>query len=239
MLEVHQLSLSINRQPKIHPLSFTLAPGERACLLGASGSGKSLIARCLLDMPPPGSKLAGHIRSPGRPAAIFQDSSCALHPLISVGKQLTLAQRAANDAQPPAALLAEMGFEQPAAVMKRYPGELSGGQRQRICIALALLSRSPLLIADEPTTALDVVTQRQVLQALQRGLQRNPRQGLLFITHDIAVAAMLCRRALVMADGRLVEQGELPQLLAQPRHPATQALITAARQSVQPLALAS
>lgn len=246
MLDVRQLALCIDGEHKIHDLSFSLAPGERVCLLGGSGSGKSLTTRCLLGALPIGSQLSGSIRLEGhevaglplsqrplskRPAAIFQDSATSLNPLFTIEAQLRMALKHQQTYQALPDLLRAVGFSDPQAVLTRYPGELSGGQRQRLCIALALLCERPLLIADEPTTALDVVTQALVLQTLQDRLQCSPRTSLLFITHDITVAAMICQRALVMEGGRLVEQGDMRQLLTQPRHSYTRALVSAARQA--------
>lgn len=244
LLAVNNLTLTIDGITKLDNLSFALHPGERVALLGASGSGKSLTARALLGLPLTGSTMRGAIHFSGqdsavqqpRIAAIFQDSSAALHPLIGVGKQLVLALRANGISSARAAweagisLLATAGFSQPDRIAHRYPGELSGGQRQRVCIALALASQSALLIADEPTTALDVITQEQVLQALKIYTSREPERALLFITHDIAVAAALCQRALVLSEGKIVEQGTIDALVRHPQHPYTVALVAAARQ---------
>jgi len=246
VLDVRQLTLSIDGSRKIHDVSFSLAPGERVCLLGGSGSGKSLTARCLLGALPIGSQLSGSIRLQGhdvaglplsrrppdeRPAAIFQDSATSLNPLFTIEAQLRMALKRQPTHRSLPDLLRSVGFADPHTVLARYPGELSGGQRQRLCIALALLCERPLLIADEPTTALDVVTQAQVLHTLLARLQQSPHTGLLFITHDITVAAMICQRALVMENGRLVEQGEMRRLLTHPRHSYTRALVSAARQA--------
>ncbi|GAB7196068.1 ATP-binding cassette domain-containing protein [Dickeya oryzae] len=246
MLYVRQLTLCIGGKNKIDDVSFSLAPGEHVCLLGGSGSGKSLTARCLLGVPPVGSQLSGSIRLQGkevanialsqrppceRPAAIFQDSATSLNPLFSIESQFRMALRHQPAPSTLPDILHAVGFSDPCTLFRRYPGELSGGQRQRLCIALALLCERPLLIADEPTTALDVITQAQVLQTLQARLQQSPRTSLLFITHDITVAAMICQRALVMENGHLVEQGNMHQLLTSPRHAYTQALVAAARQS--------
>ncbi len=243
LLTVDNLTLTLNGLIKLNNISFSLHPGERVALLGASGSGKSLTARALLGLPLAGSTISGNIHFSGqnrltqqpRIAAIFQDTSAALHPLIGVGKQLVLVLRANGATSARAAweaglsLLASAGFSQPEHIAHRYPGELSGGQRQRVCIALALASQSALLIADEPTTALDVITQTQVLQALKT-YAHAPERALLFITHDIAVAAVLCQRALILSDGKIVEQGTIDALLRHPQHPYTVALMTAARQ---------
>ncbi|MCW2485009.1 ABC transporter ATP-binding protein [Candidatus Symbiopectobacterium sp. NZEC127] len=251
LLTVDNLTLTLDGITKLDNLSFSLHPGERVALLGASGSGKSLTARALLGLSQAGERVSGAIRfyrhdglplssadqaRRSRTAAIFQDSSAALHPLIGVGKQLVLALRANRALSARAAweaaiaLLATTGFSQPEHIAHRYPGELSGGQRQRVCIALALASQSALLIADEPTTALDVITQAQVLQALETYTNRAPGHALLFITHDIAVAASLCQRALILSDGKIVEQGTIDEIVRHPQHPYTAALVTAARQ---------
>ncbi|MBG6247917.1 MULTISPECIES: ATP-binding cassette domain-containing protein [Symbiopectobacterium] len=247
LLTVNNLTLNLNGITKLDNISFSLHPGERVALIGASGSGKSLTARALLGLPLTGSMMSGDIHFSGqnrlaqqpRIAAIFQDTSAALHPLIGVGKQLVLVLRANGATSARAAweagitLLATAGFSQPEHIAHRYPGELSGGQRQRVCIAPALASQSALLIADEPTTALDVITQAQVLQALKTYTSRAPERALLFITHDIAVAAALCSRALILSDGKIVEQGTIDALVRYPQHPYTVALMTAARQQRQ------
>lgn len=248
LLTVNNLTVNLNGITKLDNLSFSLQPGERVALLGASGSGKSLTARALLGLPLAGATMSGTLHFAGQEcvtpsttqqpniAAIFQDSSAALHPLIGVGKQLVLALRAngATSArtawQAAVMLLATVGFSQPEHIAHHYPGELSGGQRQRVCIALALASHSALLIADEPTTALDVITQAQVLQALKAYTRSAPERALLFITHDIAVAAALCQRALILSDGKIVEQGVIDTLVRHPQHPYTVALMTAACQ---------
>lgn len=254
LLTVDRLTLTLNGMKKINDVSFTLAAGERLALLGASGSGKSLTARTLQGIPTPHGTLSGSVRFAGqdilssamqerpphcRIAAIFQDSSVALYPLMSVGRQIGMAlkpfhtqRRAIRDACH--RLLATVGFTHPDAIAERYPGELSGGQRQRVCIALALACQSPLLVADEPTTALDVVTQAQVLDALRAYTQGANAPALLFITHDIAVAAALCDRAIILSQGEIIEQGRLCALLRAPRHPYTRGLIASARRTALP-----
>ncbi|MFJ5329033.1 ATP-binding cassette domain-containing protein [Pectobacterium versatile] len=245
ILQVENLSLSIGGETKVSDISFTLFAGERVCLLGASGSGKSLTAKAVIGTPPSGCQISGSIRVNGeeisqlkalarpqasRVSAVFQDSATALNPLMPLGKQLSLALKAPSSSEL-SALLAAMKLDDIPNLLQRYPAELSGGQRQRICITLALLGKTRLLVADEPTTALDVITQKQVLQVLQERSAQPDAPALLFITHDIAVAAQLCQRGLVMENGRVIESGSMQQLLNAPQQPYTRSLVAAARRA--------
>ncbi|MER0060867.1 ATP-binding cassette domain-containing protein [Pectobacterium polaris] len=245
ILQVENLSLSIGGETKVSDISFTLFAGERVCLLGASGSGKSLTAKAVIGTPPPGCQVSGSIRvnseevsqlkalarpPVSRVSAVFQDSATALNPLMPLGKQLSLALKTTSSAEL-SALLAAMKLDDIPNLLQRYPAELSGGQRQRICITLALLGKTRLLVADEPTTALDVMTQQQVLQVLQERSVQPDAPALLFITHDIAVAAQLCQRGLVMENGRVIESGSMQQLLNAPQQPYTRSLVAAARRA--------
>ncbi|ASY82498.1 dipeptide/oligopeptide/nickel ABC transporter ATP-binding protein [Pectobacterium polaris] len=232
-------------ETKVSDISFTLFAGERVCLLGASGSGKSLTAKAVIGTPPSGCQVSGSIRVNGeevsqlkalarppvsRVSAVFQDSATALNPLMPLGKQLSLALKTTSSAEL-SALLAAMKLDDIPNLLQRYPAELSGGQRQRICITLALLGKTRLLVADEPTTALDVMTQQQVLQVLLERSAQPDAPALLFITHDIAVAAQLCQRGLVMENGRVIESGSMQQLLNAPQQPYTRSLVAAARRA--------
>ncbi|POY55488.1 dipeptide/oligopeptide/nickel ABC transporter ATP-binding protein [Pectobacterium versatile] len=245
ILQVENLSLSIGGETKVSDISFTLFAGERVCLLGASGSGKSLTAKAIIGTPPSGCQISGSIRVNGeavsqlkalarpqasRVSAVFQDSATALNPLMPLGKQLSLALKTTSSSEL-SALLAAMKLDDIPNLLQRYPAELSGGQRQRICITLALLGKTRLLVADEPTTALDVITQKQVLQVLQERSAQPDAPALLFITHDIAVAAQLCQRGLVMENGRVIESGSMQQLLNAPQQPYTRSLVAAARRT--------
>ncbi|WP_224718116.1 ABC transporter ATP-binding protein [Pectobacterium versatile] len=245
ILQVENLSLSIGGETKVSDISFTLFAGERVCLLGASGSGKSLTAKAIIGTPPSGCQISGSIRVNGeevsqlkalarpqvsRVSAVFQDSATALNPLMPLGKQLSLALKAPSSSEL-SALLAAMKLDDIPNLLQRYPAELSGGQRQRICITLALLGKTRLLVADEPTTALDVITQKQVLQVLQERSAQPDAPALLFITHDIAVASQLCQRGLVMENGRVIESGSMQQLLNAPQQPYTRSLVAAARRA--------
>ncbi|MCA6961847.1 ATP-binding cassette domain-containing protein [Pectobacterium odoriferum] len=245
ILQVENLNLSIGGETKVSDISFTLFAGERVCLLGASGSGKSLTAKAVIGTPPSGCQISGSIRVNGeavsqlkalarpqasRVSAVFQDSATALNPLMPLGKQLSLALKTPSSIEL-SALLAAMKLDDIPNLLQRYPAELSGGQRQRICITLALLGKTRLLVADEPTTALDVITQKQVLQVLQERSAQPDAPALLFITHDIAVAAQLCQRGLVMENGRVIESGSMQQLLNAPQQPYTRSLVAAARRA--------
>ncbi len=252
ILTVSNFSLSIGAEKKIDNLSFMLARGERVALLGASGCGKSLLASAIIGTQISQCQLSGSLRighdevigippslrlKHTRVAAVFQDSSSALNPLVTVGRQLTMALKHQHalgkiDATTQAtALLHDMGFNQPAEIMQRYPMQLSGGQRQRVCITFALACKSRLLITDEPTTALDVTTQNQIVSILQRVTATPQASALLFITHDIALAAQLCQRAIIIEDGRIVESGSLMHLLRAPQHPYTRYLVNSARRA--------
>ncbi|ACT12474.1 ABC transporter related [Pectobacterium carotovorum subsp. carotovorum PC1] len=245
ILQVENLRLSMGGETKVSEVSFTLFAGERVCLLGASGSGKSLTAKAVIGTPPAGCQVSGSIRvngeevgqlkalarpQTGRVSAVFQDSATALNPLMPLGKQLSLALKTTSSAEL-SALLSAMQLDDIPNLLQRYPAELSGGQRQRICITLALLGKTRLLVADEPTTALDVITQQQVLQVLQERSVQPDAPALLFITHDIAVAAQRCQRGLVMENGQIVESGSMLQLLNAPQHPYTRSLVAAARRA--------
>ncbi|SBT17578.1 putative D,D-dipeptide transport ATP-binding protein DdpD [Marinomonas gallaica] len=252
VLEVRNLSLSLDQQTLVDDISFSLYEGERVCLIGASGSGKSLTARAINGTLAPYIKVSGEVlvngdsvaqqpvlarRAQARAATVFQDTYSALNPLMSVGKQLSLSTNIQSRDEL-LALLKQMQLKDAESLLSRLPSELSGGQRQRLCIAFALLSGANLLVADEPTTALDVLSQQQVIKVLRQccddhvcahseHLHGSPL-SLLFITHDISVAAQLCDRAIVMQDGKIVEQGPLQTLLSQPKHPYTQRLVQAA-----------
>jgi len=254
-LDVRSLSIAIDRAPLVHGVDLRVGAGERVALVGASGSGKSLTAQAVLGTLPAGSAVDGVVELGGRAmraaaprqrlgrvAAVQQDSLAALNPLVPVGAQLVGALRAARargsaadaglltraDARREVlALLDEVGIEDPAGALPAFAAELSGGQRQRACLALALCCGADLLLADEPTTALDVVTQARVVDVIRRRLDATG-QALLFITHDLAVAAALCDRAVVLEAGRVVEAATMRDLVRHPRHAYSRALVAAA-----------
>ncbi|HUF55201.1 MAG TPA: dipeptide/oligopeptide/nickel ABC transporter permease/ATP-binding protein [Thermohalobaculum sp.] len=230
-------------------VDLALAPGERVGLVGESGSGKSVTALSLLRLvpSPPGAITGGRVMIDGRDqlsasfeqlrrlrggkvAYVFQDPLTTLHPLFTVGEQVVEALRAHQPLSRREAdrraveLLEQVQIPSARARMSAYPHELSGGMRQRVCIAMALANDPELIIADEPTTALDVTVQAQVLKLL-RQLSRERGSAILFITHDFGVVSELCDRVAVMYAGRIVEIGPTEQVLASPAHPYTRKLI--------------
>jgi peptide/nickel transport system ATP-binding protein len=232
-------------------ISFHLDGGEVLAILGESGSGKSVSAAAIMDLidSPPGHVSAGRVLYRGRdllttPAAerrringrriamIFQDPLAHLNPVYSVGWQIAETFRAHEGASKGAArakaveLLERVGIAEPARRAEDYPHQFSGGQRQRVMIAMALALRPDLLIADEPTTALDVTVQAQIL-ALLRELQVETGMGLILITHDLGVVAETADRVAVMHDGRIVETGPVRQIFHAPAHPYTRRLMAA------------
>ncbi|OAE03188.1 ATP-binding cassette domain-containing protein [Arthrobacter sp. OY3WO11] len=246
-LSVTDLALSSGGRQLVHPLTFAVAAGERVALLGASGSGKSLTAAALTGSLPEGIAARGTITfgagsGKGKAALIRQDPSTALNPLVPIGRQLGIPLRSAGYSRAAAKaeaarLLERAGIEEPGRILPRYTGQLSGGQLQRACIAHALACGAPVLVADEPTTALDAVTQHTVLETLRTWGTEG--RSLLFITHDLAAAGSLCTRALVMEAGRIVEQAPMAELLRNPQHPYTRRMVQAASRSVAPLAAAN
>ncbi len=230
-------------------VSFSLEAGRCLCLVGESGSGKSLLAYAVADLLPPAAHIeSGHVifqgvdrsslgamarrQQAGRDIGfVFQEPQTALNPVLTVGWQIAetarLAGRNAKDALTQAhAMLQTLQIRDPARILAAYPHQLSGGMKQRAVLAMALLLDPPLLIADEPTTALDVTVQADVLHFLRRRMQQT-HGALLFITHDLDVAASLADDLAVMYAGRLVEWGPAPEVLNRPQHPYTQALLAA------------
>lgn len=229
-------------------LSFSLRKGERLGLVGESGSGKSLTALGLIGLLPPGLHRAGRISLLGRDlvplteaqlaktrgkqiAMIFQDPMTGLNPVRTIGSLLTEALRRHKDCGRSQARelvidsLKAVGIPSPRERFSAYPHQLSGGLRQRVMTALALINSPSVIIADEPTTALDTTVQAQIMALLR---EKTHDAALLLITHDLGVAAELCDRIAVMYCGRIVEEAAAEQILAAPRHPYTAALLAAA-----------
>ncbi|MGW8432505.1 ABC transporter ATP-binding protein [Curtobacterium citreum] len=250
-LEVSGLSVRIAGRTVLDRVSFTVPPGRRVGVIGASGSGKSMTSLALMGLEPTGAHVTGSIRLDGRELVglpdrerakhrgadlgmVFQEPGTALDPLRRVGAQVAeplrlhrgLDRRAARTAA--VALADAVGLPDPASLLRQYPHQLSGGQRQRICIAMAMAGSPAYLIADEPTTALDVTTEARILELFER-LSSARGTGMLFVTHDLAVLARIADTAVVLHEGRVVEQGPVRTLLEAPQHPATTALVEAAR----------
>jgi len=229
-------------------VSLTLERGEILGLVGESGSGKSVTGFSILGLvDPPGRVLGGSVRFEGkeligadpetlrslrgrRIAMIFQDPMMTLNPVLSVETQMVETVLAhervsrTNARERALAVLGQVGIAAPAERLAQYPHQFSGGMRQRVAIAIALLHRPSLIIADEPTTALDVTVQGQILYEMQR-LVRDAGSALIWITHDLAVIAGLADRVAVMYAGRIVEEGPVGDVLDAPLHPYTRGLI--------------
>lgn len=255
LLDIKQLSLHTENVRLLYGVDLTIAPGERVGLIGESGSGKSLTAMAATGLLPTNIRASGSITLAGRPvidasehqlnllrgsaaAVVFQEPLTALDPLMRIGRQIAepLRRRAAREGQRlsgtelDAAVLAMMGdvaLPDPERIPRAYPHEISGGQRQRVAIAMALACKPSLLIADEPTTALDVTTQAEILCLLDR-LVRERNMALLFISHDLPVVAGIVDRVVVLRQGEVVEAGPVHQVFAHPQHAYTQSLVAAA-----------
>lgn len=229
-------------------VSFDVNAGEIVGLVGESGSGKTITGFSILGLiDAPGRIVAGSIKLEGRElvglpqgelrklrgkriAMVFQDPSTALNPVLSIGEQMRMALAAHESVSRAAAderargLLARVGIPEPAKRLDAYPHQLSGGMRQRVAIAIALLNRPSLIVCDEPTTALDVSIQAQIL-AEMRDLARDFGTALIWISHDLATVSALASRLIVMYAGRIVEDGPIGAILRSPRHPYTRGLL--------------
>jgi peptide/nickel transport system ATP-binding protein len=254
LLEVDDLSIALpggaERPNAVDGVSFDVAAGEIVCLVGESGSGKSVIAQSVMGLLPPELRASrGIVRLDGenlltagearlralrctRMSMIFQEPMTALNPVMRCGEQIDevlathTAMSAAERRVRVAAIIRDVHLPDAERMIESYPHQLSGGQRQRIMIAMALVLNPKLLIADEPTTALDVTTQAQIL-TLIREMQRLHGTGVLFITHDFGVVAEIADRVAVLRRGELVEFAPVDELLAHPRHEYTRMLIAA------------
>jgi len=236
----------------VQGVSITVQPGERVGLVGESGSGKSTLAFATMGLlKAPGVVTSGSISVAGRVmtglpdsefasmrgssvSMIYQDPFTFLNPLVRVGDQigevLQLHSKASRrEARVAAAvILDELGLGPGAATARKYPHQLSGGQRQRVIIGMALVGSPQLVIADEPTTALDVTVQAQILRLLSREIDVH-KTALLLISHDLDVIRLMCDRVYVMLKGEVVEQGPVDQIFSAPQHPYTQALLASSR----------
>lgn len=246
-LEVTDLVVRIDGRPVVDGIAFEVPDGSRLGLIGESGSGKSLTALAVLGLLPEGAVASGSIRwngteligLPDRELArlrgdeigiVFQEPRTALNPIRTVGRQIAesirihegIGRREARERAIQEA--ARVRLPDPASIVDRYPHQLSGGQRQRVAIAIALACRPRLLIADEPTTALDVTIQAEILSLLLN-LVEEQGMSLMFITHDLAVLAQVATRGVVLEDGRVVEAAPVSTLLTAPASPITQGLL--------------
>lgn len=252
LVDVKTLSVQFHTErgpvDAVKDVSFDIRRGESVVLLGESGSGKSVTSRAIMGMvPTPSGAVAGSIVYSERQLVgaserelrgirgegigmVFQDSLDALNPCYTVGSQVAEIFRVRKGmtrkraAEAAVRMLETVGIHDPGDRMRDYPHQFSGGMRQRVCIAMAVALQPQLLIADEPTTALDVTVQDGILRLL-RSLQQERNMSMLFITHDISVARLIADRIIVMYDGRIVEAGDAEQVATDPQHPYTKALL--------------
>ncbi|WP_298037828.1 ATP-binding cassette domain-containing protein [uncultured Microbacterium sp.] len=246
-LIVEDLSIEIGGRRVVDGVSFEVPDGARLGIIGESGSGKSLTALAILGLLPDGATASGSIRwngtellgMPDRRLArfrgddigiVFQEPRTALNPIRTVGRQISESIRihtAATRREARARAIEEarrVHLPEPESTVAKYPHQLSGGQRQRVALAMALACRPQLLIADEPTTALDVTIQAEVLRLLL-SLVEEEGMSLMFITHDLAVLAQVATHGVVLENGRIMENGPVSTLLSTPSSPVTQALL--------------
>jgi oligopeptide/dipeptide ABC transporter ATP-binding protein len=245
-----ELSRGHTRLPLVRDATLQVRKGEIVCLVGESGSGKSVTARTVMGLTQldPRMKVSGHAQFDGTDlfdldteqmrrlrgrdlAMVFQEPHSSMDPVFSVGAQLREAIRRREKLSPKAetarltAVLAEVGIHDSARVLRSHPHQLSGGMCQRVMIAMALVCRPRLLIADEPTTALDVTIQAQILELIDQ-LRREEGLSVLLVTHDMGVAADLADRVVVMYAGRVVEDAAPDRIFARPEHPYTAGLLS-------------
>jgi len=259
LLEVRNLKIAFHQDgmltPCVHGVSFAVEKGETVALVGESGSGKSITALSTVSLLGPSAEVGGSVLYNGQEmigasrqrlrdvrgndiSFIFQEPMTSLNPLHTLEKQIResmeLHQGLTGDAARAriVELLDLVGIRDPENRLRDYPHQLSGGQRQRVMIAMALANKPDILIADEPTTALDVTIQAQILDLLAR-IKREEGMSLLFITHDLGIVERIADRVCVMKDGEIVESGTTAELFANPRHPYTRKLL-AARPSGEP-----
>lgn len=253
MLEVNNLRISFGTQSVVNDVSFHIDRGERVCIIGESGSGKSLTARALIGLLPPDAAVSGQLMFSDRSVLtlsesqlcalrgndigfVFQEPQTALNPVIRIKNQLVAARLAHGRIHKSQALAnaielaASVGLPNPPEIVNRFPHELSGGQRQRVVIAMAMSCEPLLLIADEPTTALDATVQGRILDLMIESTAKK-QTALLMITHDMGVAARSADRLIVMKSGQVVETGPVRQVLQHPEQAYTRNLVAAARKS--------
>ena len=248
-VDIRDLRIAIGGKEIVHGVDLSIGDGERVGLIGSSGSGKSMIARAMLGLLPPDVMVTGSVMLGGAEVIgaadrtladlrgrytgmVFQNPGASLNPVLPVGRQIELPLRLHYDLtraeriERVNAMLAKVGL--PADVAAKFPHELSGGQRQRVGIATALITSPRLIVADEPTTALDSITQRQIVDLLV-SLVDEAGASLLFITHDFSVLARATTRCVVLDEGSVAETGETATMLAAPQDERTARLVRAAR----------
>ena len=250
---IEDFSLSFEKEKKWYPavshINLDIHAGEMAALIGESGCGKSVTALSMMGLQPEKAEISGQIFFEGndltkltekqwaalrgnRISMIFQEPMTALNPLIKVGKQIAENLRhhqkigKAEAKQKVLSMMRQVGLPDVEAMYDTYPHQLSGGQRQRIMIAMAFINDPALLIADEPTTALDVTIQAQIME-LMRKMNRELGSAVLLISHDLGVVKRLCSRVFIMYAGHVVESGSVGEILRQPMHPYTKGLVAA------------
>jgi peptide/nickel transport system ATP-binding protein len=250
LLDIHNLHLSISANPTLRGVSLSVAAGKVHGLVGESGAGKSMIARAVLGLLPALARVtSGTVRFAERDlltlaerelrdlrgrdiALIPQNPMTALNPVARIEPQITDVLRMHLRLDAKAArvralqLLNEVHLREPERVLRQFPHQLSGGMRQRVCIAIAFACNPKLVIADEPTTALDVTVQKQILRLI-REMQSQHQTAVLFISHDLGVVAKVCDEVSVLHAGRVLEHNTTFELFAQPRHEYTRALLAA------------
>lgn len=248
-VSIRNLNIVINGMPIVHDVDMDIADGERVGLIGSSGSGKSMIAKSIMGLLPLSAQVSGSIDMGGTEIVgasdqaiadlrgryvgmVFQNPSAALNPVMTVAQQVALPLRLHYDLTRDErldrvkAMFAKVRL--PEDVLNKYPHELSGGQQQRVGIAAALVTSPRLIIADEPTTALDSITQRQIVDLLA-SLVDDSGASMLFITHDFAVLNHTTTRCYVLADGRVAESGQTADILQSPHTKVASQLVTSAR----------
>lgn len=248
-VDIRDLRIAIGGKEIVHGVDLSIGDGERVGLIGASGSGKSMIARAMLGLLPPDVMVTGSVMLGGAEVIgaadrtladlrgrytgmVFQNPGASLNPVLPVGRQIELPLRLHYDLtraeriERVNAMLAKVGL--PADVAAKFPHELSGGQQQRVGIATALITSPRLIVADEPTTALDSITQRQIVDLLV-SLVDEAGASMLFITHDFSVLARATTRCVVLDEGSVAETGETATMLAAPQDERTARLVRAAR----------